>query len=101
MTSRIGYFIGMALADFVNLFRGRQAVPCLVDWEEQYPESGYAIRIGPASNQSAPTAAELNDMAEAKGLTAAGFNLVDDCCPDYEVDCCLETDTIGEAQGKA
>ena len=33
MLEQVGHFIGMAAADVVHFFRGRQAVPCLVDWE--------------------------------------------------------------------
>lgn len=36
--SRVGRFIGMAAADVVHFFRGRQAVPCTVQWVELTPE---------------------------------------------------------------
>lgn len=97
MTSRIGYFIGMALADIVNLFRGRQAVPCLVDWDAEPPVI-------------------IDQNAQRAEFARPARDPLDDCCPDYEVEddpcigprgcedernyCCMTTDTIGEAQGK-
>jgi hypothetical protein len=38
MIEQIGGFIGMLAADVRNFFRGRQAVPCTVDWRDEYPE---------------------------------------------------------------
>ena len=35
MLEQIGRFIGMAAAEVVNLVRGRQAVPCLVERSDE------------------------------------------------------------------
>lgn len=74
MSSRVGFFIGMVLADVRHFFRGRQAVPCLVEWDE-------------AAGADFDFTAYLADAD-------------DDGCADCEGNCCLATDTIGEFRGR-
>ena len=46
MLEQVGHFIGMAAADVVHFFRGRQAVPCLVDWDKSpFNEANWPVTI--------------------------------------------------------
>lgn len=82
MIEQAGRFIGMLAADVVNLFRGRQLVPCTVEW----PEDGVKVYIGPAVNWT-PTMAELSTkMTRTYGLTNAKLS-ESECCDSCEHGC--------------
>lgn len=150
----LGRFIGRRIAEFVDFFRGRQAIPCTVDWDVQ--PGVYLAPPGAFAIPEAPTLAEIRGLQRAQGIVDLTFNFedekpreegnrvditdyyvpgsmkfegdsvtaqfniprgiipedenmavsiytpdpLDDCCPDYDADCCLTTDTIGEIEGK-
>lgn len=69
----IAHWIGARAADVVAFFRDKPFVPC------QLPDSFF---------DSIEEFIDTDEFYEDDQL--------DDCCPDYEVDCCLTTDTIAE-----
>ena len=77
MIEQIGGFIGMLAADVRNFFRGRQAVPCTVDWpREEYIDTDeffdeladnsrvYLIPNDAFADPNAPTVAEINNAID-------------------------------------
>ncbi len=75
MIEQVGRFVGMFAADVVHAFRGRQAVPCSVDWDEE-PDGNPDV-----SGVFVKPYGQKND---------------DDGCGDCEGHCCLTTDTLNE-----
>lgn len=76
MIERFGRLIGIAAANIAHFLRGRQAVPCTMDWD------------GPSKTRW------------GYQWDGSGYNYwEDDGCSGCDNDCCLTTDTLGEIRG--